>query len=184
MSQVEVGEIVGTAKELGVPAAGADRAVREPRPRTIYGGPVVADGGAADRAVAGGQPDRSVGGDPARNVDHGGDGRRGGSLVRLCCRTASAGVPPAASARSLIAGQRNLPRAHDPRLGEDGKRVWTRVGLLMDVLGRMEVWLAHHGHNWLTAQDRSILAPRFQRPGTRRRIGSGPEPGLRQQTAG
>ena len=152
MSQVEVGEIVGTAQELGVPAAGADRAVREPRPRTIYGGPVVADGGAADRAVAGGQPDRSVGGDPARNVDHGGDGRRGGSLVRLCCQQRQQEYLLRHPREALSQAKGTLPTAHDPRLSEDGNRVWKRVGLQLDALGRMEVWLAHHGHTGLTAR--------------------------------
>jgi ParB-like chromosome segregation protein Spo0J len=56
-----------------------------------------------------------------------------------------------------------LPAAHDPRLSEDGNRVWKRVGLLLDVLGRMEVWLAHHGRTGLTSEDRVILKPRFQR---------------------
>ena len=56
-----------------------------------------------------------------------------------------------------------LPTVHDPRLSEDGNRVWKRVGLLLDVLGRMEVWLAHHGRTGLTLEDRAIVAPRFQR---------------------
>jgi hypothetical protein len=34
---------------------------------------------------------------------------------------------------------------------------------LLDVLGRMEVWLAHHGRAGLTAEDRAILAPRFEK---------------------
>jgi ParB-like chromosome segregation protein Spo0J len=51
----------------------------------------------------------------------------------------------------------------DPRLSEAGNHVWKRVGLLLDVLGRMEVWLAHHGRAGLTAEDRIILAPRFER---------------------
>jgi ParB-like chromosome segregation protein Spo0J len=56
-----------------------------------------------------------------------------------------------------------LPAVHDPRLSEDGNKVWKRVGLLLDVLGRMEVWLAHHGRTGLTPEDRVILIPRFQR---------------------
>ena len=56
-----------------------------------------------------------------------------------------------------------LPAAHDPRLSEDGNRVWKRVGLLLDVLGRMEVWLAHQGRTGLTPEDRVILLPRFQK---------------------
>jgi hypothetical protein len=34
---------------------------------------------------------------------------------------------------------------------------------LLDVLGRMEVWLAHYGRAGLTAEDRAILAPRFEK---------------------
>src|SRR5437667_5683073 len=45
--------------------------------------------------------------------------------------------------------------------GAPGNQVWKRVGLLLDVLGRMEVWLAHHGRAGLTPEDRAILAPRF-----------------------
>jgi hypothetical protein len=37
------------------------------------------------------------------------------------------------------------------------------VGLLLDVLGRMAVWLAHHGRAGLTAEDGVILAPRFEK---------------------
>jgi ParB family transcriptional regulator, chromosome partitioning protein len=51
----------------------------------------------------------------------------------------------------------------DPRLSEAGNQVWKRVGLLLDVLGRMEVWLAHHGRAGLTPEDRAILAPRFEK---------------------
>jgi len=56
-----------------------------------------------------------------------------------------------------------LAVVRDPRLSEDGNRVWKRVGMLLDVLGRMEVWLAHHGRTGLTPEDRTILIPRFQR---------------------
>ena len=52
---------------------------------------------------------------------------------------------------------------HDPQLSEAGNRVWKRVGLLLDVLGRMEVWLAHHGRAGLTPEDRAILTPRFEK---------------------
>jgi ParB/RepB/Spo0J family partition protein len=53
--------------------------------------------------------------------------------------------------------------SRDPRLSEAGNQVWKRVGLLLDVLGRMEVWLAHHGRAGLTPEDRAILAPRFEK---------------------
>ena len=45
---------------------------------------------------------------------------------------------------------------------EDGMSQ-VEVGLLLDVLGRMEVWLAHQGRTGLTPEDRVILLPRFQR---------------------
>jgi ParB/RepB/Spo0J family partition protein len=56
-----------------------------------------------------------------------------------------------------------VPASRDPRLSEAGNHVWKRVGLLLDVLGRMEVWLSHHGRTGLTAEDRAVLAPRFER---------------------
>jgi ParB-like chromosome segregation protein Spo0J len=64
---------------------------------------------------------------------------------------------------ALSQAQGVLPAARDPRLSEDGNRVWKRVGLLLDVLGRMEVWLAHHGRTGLTPEDRVILSPRFRK---------------------
>jgi hypothetical protein len=56
-----------------------------------------------------------------------------------------------------------IPAGRDLRLSEAGNHVWKRVGLLLDVLGRMEVWLAHHGRTGLTAEDRAILVSRFDK---------------------
>lgn len=56
-----------------------------------------------------------------------------------------------------------IPAGRDPRLSEAGNHVWKRLGLLLDVLGRMEVWLSHHGRTGLTAEDRAVLVPRFER---------------------
>jgi hypothetical protein len=56
-----------------------------------------------------------------------------------------------------------LPAVRDPRLSEAGNQVWKRVGMLLDVPGRMEVWLAYQGRTGLTPQYRVILLPRFQR---------------------
>jgi ParB-like chromosome segregation protein Spo0J len=64
---------------------------------------------------------------------------------------------------ALSQAKRAIPAGRDPRLSEAGNHVWKRVGLLLDVLGRMEVWLAHHGRAGLTAEDRVILMPRFER---------------------
>jgi ParB-like chromosome segregation protein Spo0J len=66
--------------------------------------------------------------------------------------------------REALSQAKGLNRAsRDPRLSEAGNQVWKRVGLLLDVLGRMEVWLAHHGRAGLTPEDRAILAPRFEK---------------------
>lgn len=51
----------------------------------------------------------------------------------------------------------------DPRLSETGNRVGKRLGILLDLLGRMEVWLAHRGRTGLAPEDRAILSSRFQR---------------------
>ena len=56
-----------------------------------------------------------------------------------------------------------LPAVRDPRLSEAGNQVGKRLGVLLDLLGRMEVWLAHRGRTGLTPQDRALLSPRFQR---------------------
>ena len=53
--------------------------------------------------------------------------------------------------------------ARDPRLSERGNQVWKRVGALLELLGRMEVWLAHRGRTELTPGDRTVLAPRFEK---------------------
>jgi ParB-like chromosome segregation protein Spo0J len=53
--------------------------------------------------------------------------------------------------------------ARDPRLSQAGNQVWKRVGVLLDLLGRMEGWLTHHGRTGLTPGDRAILSSRFQR---------------------
>ena len=103
------GGTVGTPQELGVPAAGADRAVGTEGERRTARGLVVAHCRAADRAVAGGQPGGSPGGDPARGAVQRGVGRRGGSVAAML-RTPPARVSPAASPRSVIAGQGSAPR--------------------------------------------------------------------------
>jgi hypothetical protein len=64
---------------------------------------------------------------------------------------------------ALSQGQGVSHLSRDPPLSEAGNQVSKRVGLLLDVPGRMGVWLAHHGRAGLTADDRVILAPRFER---------------------
>jgi ParB-like chromosome segregation protein Spo0J len=60
------------------------------------------------------------------------------------------------------AGSSPLP-ARDPRLSPAGSQVWRRLGLLLDLLGRMENWLSREGRAGLTPKDRQVLAPRFER---------------------
>lgn len=64
---------------------------------------------------------------------------------------------------ALSQAQGTMLAAQDPRLSEEGNRLWKRMGLLLDGLGRMEVWLAHRGRTGVTPGDRAILAPRFQK---------------------
>jgi len=58
-----------------------------------------------------------------------------------------------------------ISSVRDPRLSEAGNQVSKRLGVLLDLLSRMEVWLAHRGRTGLTPQDRALLSPRFQRLG-------------------
>ena len=53
--------------------------------------------------------------------------------------------------------------SRDPRLSVAGSQVWRRLGMLLELLGRMEGWLTHHGLSSVTPKDRQILAPRFAR---------------------
>ena len=53
--------------------------------------------------------------------------------------------------------------SHDPRLSAAGNRIFEQLGGLLRQLSRMEVWLAHQGRTGITAEDRRILQPRFER---------------------
>jgi len=53
--------------------------------------------------------------------------------------------------------------SRDPRLSTTGNEVFKRVGILIAMLGRMEVWLAHRGRAALTPGDYPVLAGRFER---------------------
>ena len=53
--------------------------------------------------------------------------------------------------------------ARDPRLSVVGSQVWRRLGLLLEMLGRMEGSLTHEGLPGLTPKDREVLTPRFTR---------------------
>ena len=87
-------------------------------------------------------------------------------LVDLWLGCANAGQQQyiLAHRREALSQAKGLVHAvRDPRLSEVGNHLWKRIGLLLDVLGRMEVWLAHHGRSGLTAEDRRLLTPRFEK---------------------
>lgn len=65
-------------------------------------------------------------------------------------------------ALSQAGGPPLLP-ARDPRLSPAGSQVWRRLGLLLDLLSRMESWLSREGRAGLTPKDRQVLSPRFER---------------------
>jgi len=114
------GGVVGTAQELGVSAAGINRAAGTEGEGRIARGAAVAHRRASDRAVAGGQPGGSSGGHPARGAQHCGVSRGGGPVARLR-RTAPARVPAAASARSVVAGPRSTTRGTRPAIERNRK---------------------------------------------------------------
>ena len=55
------------------------------------------------------------------------------------------------------------PPSWDPRLSSAGNRIAKQLGLLLDLLGRMENWLHTRGRGELTVCDRGPLAPGFSR---------------------
>ncbi|HEX4629107.1 MAG TPA: hypothetical protein VH137_09980, partial [Gemmatimonadales bacterium] len=57
---------------------------------------------------------------------------------------------------------RCLP-SRDPRLSALGNQVWKRLGLVVELLTRMEGWLTHEGRASVTPQDCAVLVPRFTR---------------------
>lgn len=53
--------------------------------------------------------------------------------------------------------------ARDPRLSQTGNEVFKRLGILLEMLTKMEVWLTTRGRTALTPGDHGILRPRFER---------------------
>jgi len=71
-----------------------------------------------------------------------------------------------AQPREALAQAQGLERrAWDPRLSAAGNRVARQVGMLLDLLARIENWFEHRGRADLTVPDRGLLAPRFVRLG-------------------
>jgi len=53
--------------------------------------------------------------------------------------------------------------ARDPRLTPAGNRLARQMGMLLDLLGRLENWQRHPGLAELKRDDRRLLAPQFSR---------------------
>ena len=53
--------------------------------------------------------------------------------------------------------------ARDPRLSQTGNEVSKRLGILIEMLAKMEIWLTTRGRSALTPGDYAILLPRFER---------------------
>lgn len=64
---------------------------------------------------------------------------------------------------ALAHGERPCLPSRDPRLSVAGNQVWRRLGVLLEMLARMEGWLTHHGLSHVTPTDCQVLAPRFVR---------------------
>ncbi len=62
----------------------------------------------------------------------------------------------------LQAEGRCLP-SRDPRLSGPANEVWKRLGVLLELLTRMERWLTHDGRAAVTPKDQAVLGPRFGR---------------------
>jgi len=58
----------------------------------------------------------------------------------------------------------------DPRLSTAANRTSKQLGALLDGLSRMENWLRHRGRADLTACDRSVLRPAFEKLGAQCRL--------------
>jgi ParB-like chromosome segregation protein Spo0J len=65
--------------------------------------------------------------------------------------------------QALEQAQGQERRVRDPRLSAAGNRIARQLGLLLDLLARMENWLRHRGRAELTEHDRGLLAPRLGR---------------------
>jgi len=51
----------------------------------------------------------------------------------------------------------------DPRLSQTGNEIFKRLGLLIELLAKMEVWLTTRGRPALTPGDHAIVKPRFEK---------------------
>jgi ParB-like chromosome segregation protein Spo0J len=62
---------------------------------------------------------------------------------------------------ALLQGEGRCLPSRDPRLSGRGNEVWKRLGVVLELLARMERWLTHDGRAAVTPKDHTVLAPRF-----------------------
>jgi hypothetical protein len=62
---------------------------------------------------------------------------------------------------ALLQGDGRCLPSRDPRLSGRGNEVWKRLGVVLELLARMERWLTHDGRAAVTPKDHTVLAPRF-----------------------
>ena len=163
MSQVEVAELLGRHKSWVCRRLALIERLGAKARDELRVGLLIAHGGAADRAVAAGQPGRSARRDRGARRYRARNWRAWWICGWDAAERSQQQYILAHPREALSQAKGVVPAGRDPRLSEAGNQVWKRVGLLLDVLGRMEVWLAHHGRAGLTAEDRAILAPRFEK---------------------
>jgi ParB-like chromosome segregation protein Spo0J len=65
--------------------------------------------------------------------------------------------------RALLQAQGVPSPARDPRLTPAGNRLARQMGMLLDLMGRLENWQRHPGLAELKRDDRRLLAPQFLR---------------------
>ena len=66
--------------------------------------------------------------------------------------------------RSALLQAEGVPGpVRDPRLSPAGNRLARQLGMLLDLLGRLENWQRHPGLAELKRDDRRLLAPQFTR---------------------
>ena len=163
LSQVEVAELLGRHKSWVCRRLALIERLGSRGARGTARGAALAHRRAADGTVAGGQPGRGSPDGPAGSAVGGRTDGRGELAAATCTGREQQAYVLAQPREALSQTQGFLPAVRDPRLSEAGNQVGKRLGVLLDLLGRMEVWLAHRGRTGLTPEDRAVLSPRFQR---------------------
>jgi len=81
----------------------------------------------------------------------------------LSCATRSHQECLLASPKEALGQEDQSQPSRDPRLSDAGNRISKRLGMLLDLLPRMEGWLRVRGRAELTARDMELLEPAFEK---------------------